>query len=60
MTSCFADKGIKCSALNIKDCKGCYFFKTKEKALKDREKAIKRLKRLGIYDEARKAYKEVK
>lgn len=49
MTRCFADVGAGrkgCSVLNKKDCFRCKFFKTEEQAKKDREKALKRLKKL--------------
>ena len=47
MTRCFADKAEDyCSALKEKKCEGCPFYKTVEQAKKDREKALKRLKKL--------------
>ena len=49
MTKCFADinTGSKgCRALKIKKCTRCNFYKTEEQAKKDREKALKRLKKL--------------
>lgn len=46
----------KCSALKVKNCKGCRFFKSKEKLIEGRAKAEKRVnalpkrQRAYIYD----------
>lgn len=41
--NCFAYKKGKCRALKVKECKGCNFYKTKEKAEEGRAKAIGRI-----------------
>ena len=46
MAKCFADVNGECSALKIKDCKGCTFYKTKEEAEKGRKKALIRIQSL--------------
>lgn len=43
MNKCAFDLDKKCSALNVKDCEGCNFYKTKEQLKKGREKATDRL-----------------
>lgn len=43
MEKCFADNGRSCTALRIKNCEGCNFFKTLEQKIKDDEKTRKRL-----------------
>lgn len=43
MDKCLADNGTKCTALRIKNCNGCNFFKTEEQKAKDDEKTRKRL-----------------
>lgn len=40
---CAFDLDEKCSALLVKDCKGCTFYKTKEQLKAGREKATERL-----------------
>lgn len=40
---CFAYKNGKCTALKVKDCEACNFYKTKEQSKIDREKAMKRI-----------------
>lgn len=46
MDKCFADNAGKCTALNVKKCKGCNFYKTHEEARISRKTAKKRLKSL--------------
>ncbi|CAK7002590.1 hypothetical protein [Tissierella sp.] len=48
---CFADNGKKCTALRIKDCKGCVFFKTQEQVEESEKKAMDRINSLGEYIE---------
>ncbi|WP_312907281.1 hypothetical protein [Tissierella praeacuta] len=43
MTKCFADDGTICTALKVKECRGCAFFKTTEQKIKDDERTKKRL-----------------
>lgn len=43
---CFADNGKGCTALRIKNCTGCDFFKTLEQKAKDDERTRQRLKHL--------------
>ena len=56
MTKCAFDRECECSALNVKLCEGCSFFKTKEELIAGREKAPKRVndlprgQRAHIYD----------
>lgn len=52
-TDCFAMVGKKCSALKVKDCKECGFYKTKKEANRSRKKALLRVLSL---DEAAKDY----
>lgn len=49
---CFALVGRECSALKIKDCEDCRFYKTKGQAREDRQKSLNRIKTL---DETLKA-----
>lgn len=52
MSRCFADNGKICTALKVKSCKDCNFFKTVEQKARDVEKARKRLANLkNINDE---------
>lgn len=46
MPRCFADNGKGCTALKVKNCEGCNFFKTVEQKAKDDEKTRKRLANL--------------
>jgi hypothetical protein len=47
MIKCAFDiKEGKCSALNVKNCKGCRFFKSKERLIEGRKKAAKRVQSL--------------
>lgn len=43
MSRCFADNGKSCTALKMKKCEGCSFFKTTEQKRKDDERTRKRL-----------------
>jgi hypothetical protein len=43
MQDCFAYRRKGCSALKIKKCDGCSFYKTKEQYLRDQKKALDRL-----------------
>lgn len=49
MDKCFAENKDKCTALRIKKCEDCNFFKTKEEAEEGRNKAINRIKSLSEY-----------
>ena len=46
MDKCAFDRECECSALNVKVCEGCSFFKTKEELIASREKAQKRVNAL--------------
>jgi hypothetical protein len=46
MKDCFAYKGNSCTALKVKQCEGCGFYKTKEQYELGREKVLKRLRSL--------------
>ena len=56
MNKCAFDRECECSALNVKVCEGCSFFKTKEELIASREKAQARVdtlpkqQRAHIYD----------
>lgn len=39
-----------CAALTKIDCAGCKFYKTKEKFYDDRDKANRRLRRIGMWE----------
>jgi hypothetical protein len=43
MNNCAFERGCECSALNVKACEGCSFFKTKEELSASREKARERV-----------------
>ena len=43
MQDCFAYRRKGCSALKIKKCDGCSFYKTKEQYLRDQKKALDRI-----------------
>jgi hypothetical protein len=43
MQDCFAYRRKGCSALKIKKCDGCSFYKTKERYLQDQKKALDRI-----------------
>ncbi len=43
MQDCFAYRRKGCSALKIKKCDGCSFYKTKERYLRDQKKALDRI-----------------
>jgi len=60
--NCFA-YGEECMILEIMECEGCKFFKTKAKKRQDDINTIKRLKKIGYPEEALKkvqGYKEYK
>ena len=43
MDKCFADRNGECSALKIKDCDGCKFYKTKKEAERGRRQSLLRI-----------------
>lgn len=43
MKDCFAYKNNRCTALIVKNCEGCNFYKTKDQQVKDKEKAMERI-----------------
>lgn len=43
MQDCFAYRRKGCSALKVKKCDGCSFYKTKERYLRDQKKALDRI-----------------
>jgi hypothetical protein len=43
MQDCFAYRRKGCSALKVKKCDGCSFYKTKEQYLRDQKKALDRI-----------------
>lgn len=45
-SKCFALKEGKCTALNIKECENCSFYKTIQQAKEECEKALKQIKSL--------------
>lgn len=45
-TDCFAYKQNSCTALKVKQCEGCSFYKTKEQYELDRQKALERIRSL--------------
>ncbi len=45
---CFAYKRNSCTALKVKKCEGCSFYKTKEQFELDQEKALERIYTLDI------------
>ena len=47
MDKCFAENKGRCTALKIKECEECSFFKTKEEAEEGRMKAIERIDSLN-------------
>ncbi len=47
-TDCFAFKRNGCTALKVKDCDGCSFYKTKEQYEMDQQKALIRIYTLNI------------
>lgn len=46
MNNCAFERGRECSALNVKTCEGCSFFKTKEELIASRERATERVNSL--------------
>lgn len=42
-TDCFAYKRNSCTALKVKQCDGCSFYKTKEQFELDQQKALERI-----------------
>lgn len=44
---CFAYKNKRCTALKVKNCEGCNFYKTKDKAEEERADAIGRIMSLN-------------
>jgi hypothetical protein len=45
-TDCFAYKRNSCTALKVKKCEGCSFYKTKEQYELDQQKALERIRGL--------------
>jgi hypothetical protein len=45
-TDCFAYKRNSCTALKVKQCEGCSFYKTKEQFELDQQQALKRIRSL--------------
>ncbi|WP_296972593.1 hypothetical protein [Tepidanaerobacter sp. EBM-38] len=43
MQDCFAYKHNSCTALKVRQCEGCSFYKTKEQYELDRQKAIEKI-----------------
>jgi hypothetical protein len=43
MKDCFAYKNNRCTALIVKNCEGCNFYKTKEKSEEEKAKSIVRI-----------------
>jgi hypothetical protein len=48
MDDCFAYRRNSCTALKVKKCEGCSFYKTKEQFKQDQLKALKRIYTLDI------------
>ena len=47
-TDCFANKRNRCTALKVKQCEGCSFYKTKEQFELERQKVLKRIFALDV------------
>lgn len=47
-TDCFAHKRNSCTALKVKQCEGCSFYKTKEQFELDQQKALERIRSLDV------------
>jgi hypothetical protein len=45
-TDCFAYKRNSCTALKVKQCEGCSFYKTKEQFELGQQKALERIRSL--------------
>ncbi len=45
-TDCFAYKRNSCTALKVKQCEGCSFYKPKEQFELDQQKALERIRTL--------------
>jgi len=43
MQDCFAYKHNRCTALKVKQCEGCSFYKTKEQYHLDKQRAMERI-----------------
>ena len=56
--NCFAYKNKSCTALKVKQCKGCNFYKTKEESKEGRIKAMKRILSLdkGVVEHINQTY----
>jgi ribosomal protein L16/L10AE len=54
--SCAFDNGKTCIALRNKICNKCNFYMTPEQLEASRQAAIRRLKRLGIYETMKQTY----
>jgi hypothetical protein len=53
MQNCFAYKQNGCTALKIKKCEGCSFYKTKEQYKLDQQKVVERIL---LLDEEKRIY----
>jgi hypothetical protein len=47
MRDCFAHRRGSCTALKVKKCEGCSFYKTKEQFELDQQRSMKRILSLG-------------
>jgi len=54
-----ANEIVKCSALDIKHCEDCAFYKTTEQVKKERAKSVNTLKVVGLYNKAVKKYGDI-
>lgn len=53
---CHFESGDSCRALTEKDCNGCGFKKTSQEHFDNQQKAVRRLKQLGIYEDCKAKY----
>ena len=56
MDKCFADIDGECTALEVKSCDGCAFYKTEKQLATERQQTVKKLNKLGVYDIYKLAY----
>ena len=52
-TDCFAYKRNSCTALKVKQCEGCSFYKTKEQFELDQQRALERIRSLDAKTQER-------
>jgi hypothetical protein len=52
-TDCFAYKRNSCTALKVKQCEGCSFYKTKEQFEMNQRKALERIRTLDVEKQQR-------